>query len=60
MTRAASEYWDNTNARQRLTRGIEKLADTAREMAQSDTSEIVAGFGQLGVRRLNLTKDKAA
>lgn len=60
LTRTAQEYRDSASSRQRLTRGIQDLADTARELASADTSAIVDSFGAMGVRRLNLSKGKAA
>ncbi|MDA1257859.1 MAG: DUF3150 domain-containing protein [Chloroflexi bacterium] len=54
LIHSAEEYRDNDKARSRLTQGIKNLADTAREMAQSDAREIVERFGKLGVRKFVL------
>jgi len=54
LGRTAEEYRDSDSARRRLKDGIRSLADTARQMAQQDTRELVERFGQLGVRRFNL------
>jgi len=51
---AAADYRDNDGARQRMTAGIRKLADAARELAAADTREIVDSFGRLGNRRFTL------
>lgn len=50
----AEQYRDNATARTRMTEGIQRLAETARDMARQDTREVVERFGQLGVRRFNL------
>ena len=55
LTKTAEEYRDNDKARTRLTQGIKGLADAARELAQSDSREIVERFGQMGVRRFALS-----
>ncbi|MCE9616540.1 MAG: DUF3150 domain-containing protein [Lentisphaerae bacterium] len=54
LSRSAGEYRDDTKARLTLTTGIEKLANTARQMAKQDAQEIVQRFGQLGARRFHL------
>lgn len=54
LTRTAEEYRDDTKAQVRLTQGIKNLADSAREMARQDASEIVSRFGQMGVRKFTL------
>lgn len=54
LTRTAEEYRDNVSARRRLDTGISSLADAARELARSDTTEIVERFGQMGVRKFTL------
>jgi hypothetical protein len=54
LTRTAEEYRDDKRAQARLTQGIKSLADTAREMAREDASEIVSRFGQMGVRKFTL------
>jgi hypothetical protein len=54
LGRTAEQYRDDEGARTRMTQGIQRLAETAREMARRDTREVVERFGQLGVRRFNL------
>ncbi len=54
LDQTAEEYRDNATARNRMTEGIQRLAETAREMAHRDTREVVERFGQLGVRRFTL------
>ena len=54
LSRTAEEYRDDAKARLRLTQGIKNLADTARELAVSDSKEIVERFGTMGRRRFNL------
>ncbi len=54
LTRTAEEYRDDSKARQRLTTGIQQLAEAARELAGRDAHEIVQRFGQMGARRFNL------
>ncbi|MBT3192514.1 MAG: hypothetical protein HN341_08160 [Verrucomicrobia bacterium] len=54
LSRTAEEYRDSSTAQARLRTGLGKLRDTARELAHQDASEIVASFGQMGVRRFNL------
>jgi hypothetical protein len=54
LTRSAEDYRDDGAARTRLQAGLQALADTARQLAQQDATELVQRFGALGVRRLNL------
>jgi hypothetical protein len=54
LTRTAEDYRDNDKAKLRLTTGIKNLADAARELARSDSREIVERFGQMGVRRFSV------
>ena len=54
LSRTADQYRGSAGAQARLRAGIGKLRDTARELAQQDAGEIVAAFGQMGVRRFNL------
>ena len=54
LSRTAEEYRDSASAQAKLRTGLGKLRDTARELAQQDATEIVARFGQMGVRRFNL------
>ena len=50
----AVEYRDNAGAQARMRQGIQKLADSARELAAADTREIVESFGRQGARRFTL------
>lgn len=54
LHRPAEEYRDSEYYRRRLRDGLRGLANTAREMAGSDHSDLVEQFGQLGRRRLHL------
>ena len=54
LLRSAEDYRDDSAAKTRLEEGLEGLAQTARDMAQQDSRELVERFGQLGHRRLNL------
>lgn len=54
LQKTAEEYRDSEYYRRRLRDGLRGLANTAREMARSDHSDLVEQFGQLGRRRLHL------
>ena len=54
LTTTAETYRDDEHARRRMTDGIRKLADAARELASADTRVIVENFGKLGKRRFTL------
>ena len=54
LGRTAEEYRDSDSARSKMTAGIQRLAETALQMARQDTRDVVERFGQLGVRRFNL------
>ncbi len=54
LSRTAEEYRDSTHAQRKLRQGLGALAAKARELAQSDATELVERFGQLGRRRINL------
>ncbi len=54
LSRTAEEYRESASAQAQLRSGLGKLRDTARELASKDAREIVATFGQMGVRRLSL------
>ena len=54
LTTSAEQYRDDTGARQRMTDGIRRLADAARELASADTSAVVESFGRMGTRRFTL------
>ncbi len=54
LLRSAEDYRGDSAAKARLQQGLEALAQTARDMAQQDSRELVERFGQLGHRRLHL------
>lgn len=54
LSKTAEEYRDSSRARSRLVNGLSALANTAREMAKQDATELVQRFGQVGVRKFNL------
>ncbi len=54
LTTTAEQYRDDAHARQRMTDGIRRLADAARELATADTSAVVESFGRMGTRRFTL------
>jgi hypothetical protein len=54
LSRSAEDYRDDGVARTRLQAGLQALANTARQLAQQDATELVQRFGSLGVRKLNL------
>jgi hypothetical protein len=54
LQRAAGEYRDSASARRDLVQGLESLRDRASSMAQEDVTELVNGFGKLGMRRFTL------
>ncbi len=54
LVRSAEDYRDDAAARTRLEQGLESLAQTARDLAEQDSRELVERFGQLGHRRLHL------
>lgn len=54
LTRTAEEYRDSAVARQRLTQGLSRLGDHARQLAKADTTAIVQRFGEMGRRKFHL------
>lgn len=55
LTRTAEEYRQGgASARASLESGLMRLADTARELARQDTTELVQRFGELGRRKFQL------
>ena len=54
LLRSAEDYRDDNAARGRLEQGLHALAQTARDLAQQDSRELVERFGQMGHRRLVL------
>jgi len=54
LNRTAEDYRDDSAAKTRLQDGLQALAQTARNMAQQDSRELVERFGQMGQRRFHL------
>jgi Protein of unknown function (DUF3150) len=54
LLRSAEDYRDNEAAKQQLQQGLTSLAQTARDLAQQDSRELLERFGQLGQRRFHL------
>ena len=54
LLRSAEAYRDDAGAKARLQQGLQALAQTARDLAQQDSRELVERFGQLGQRRMQL------
>lgn len=54
LLRSAEDYRDDSAARERLQQGLQALSQTAKEMAEQDSRELVERFGQMGHRRLHL------
>jgi hypothetical protein len=54
LHRSAEDYRDDATGRDRLQQGLRGLADTARELAQQDSRELVERFGQMGQRKFHL------
>ena len=54
LRRSAEDYRDDSGAKANLEQGLTALAQTARELAQQDSRELVERFGQLGHRRFHL------
>jgi len=52
LTRSAEDYRNDRNAMHHLTTGLERLRETAVELAGSDAREVATRFGRLGARRL--------
>ncbi len=52
LTRSAGDYREDADAFQRLTGGLHRLRDQARDLLESDPSHILEDFAQLGHRRL--------
>lgn len=54
LNRTAAEYRDSRFAQGQLISGLSTLAGKARELANADATELVARFGQMGVRKFHL------
>lgn len=54
LSKTAEEYRDNATAKTRLTNGLNRLANQARQLARQDATELVQRFGELGRRKFNL------
>ena len=54
LSKSAEEYRDSKTAQARLKAGLSNLANTARQLARQDATELVQRFGELGKRKFNL------
>ena len=54
LSRTAEEYRDRVHAQRQLKQGLAQLADTARQLARQDATELVQRFGELGRRKFHL------
>ncbi len=54
LSRTAEEYRDSASSRARLVNGLSRLRDHARALANTDTSQLVNRFGELGRRKFHL------
>lgn len=54
LERPAAEYRDSRFARDQLVNGLNRLRETAADLARQDVSGIVESFGQFGHRRFQL------
>lgn len=54
LLRSAEDYRGDTAAKSRFEQCLEVLGQTARDLAQQDSRELVERFGQMGHRRLHL------
>jgi hypothetical protein len=54
LNKTAEEYRDSKYAKARLKAGLSNLANTARDLAKQDATELVQRFGELGKRKFNL------
>ena len=54
LTQDASIYRSNTSSKTSLVKGLGKLRQKARELAENDTTELVESFGQIGQRKFSL------
>ena len=51
LTRSAEEYRNDAGAMNDLTSGLNRLRESAVQLARGDAKDLVARFGQMGVRR---------
>ena len=54
LSKSAQEYRDDAVARARLTQGLSRLADHARQLAHQDATDLVQRFGEMGRRKFQL------
>ena len=54
LSRSAEDYRNNSGAMGSLTEGLNRLRESAVQLAASDARDVVARFGQLGVRKFVL------
>ncbi len=52
LTRSAEDYRNDGTAMASLTDGLNRLRQSAVQLAQSDVRDVIARFGQMGGRRL--------
>lgn len=52
LTRSAEDYRNDRYAMNNLTDGLNRLRDTAVQLARTDAREVISRFGQQGTRRL--------
>ena len=54
LSRTAEEYRDSTHAKAKLTQGLSKLAEYARDMTAENRMVLVQRFGEVGRRKFHL------
>jgi hypothetical protein len=54
LSRTAEEYRNSAFAQQQLTQGLRNLSQHARELAKTDSQQLVKQFGEMGRRRFSL------
>ena len=52
LSRSAEEYRNQPGAMASLTDGLNRLRESAMQLARSDAKEVISRFGQMGTRRL--------
>jgi hypothetical protein len=52
LTRSAEDYRNDRFAMDSLTEGLERLRETAVQLARTDAREVISRFGQMGTRKL--------
>jgi len=59
LTRTAEDYRDSEYYRRKLREGLHSLADTARDMAQQGSRDLVEQFGRMGRRKFHMEPAQA-